>query len=483
MTEKTPSLIQSLTPIIVLVVLIFLNVVIIGNDTLSGANQLSLLAAAAVAVVIAVKNGVKATSIIQGITHTVSSALPAVMILFVIGMLSAAWMVSGIVPSMIYYGLNILRPDYFLPATMIIASIISIAVGSSWSTVATIGVALLGIGRALGFNDGIIAGAIISGAYFGDKISPLSDTTNLAAAVTGTPLFTHIRYMMQTTVPSFVLALVIFTVISLTNIMPDEVDMSNQIQQTLAGTYHISGWLFIVPVLTIVMIVKKFHAIPVLFIGSIMGVICALLFQGDVLRSLSVDGEYNAASMYKVISQCLYGPTQMNTGVEQVDSLLSTGGMRGMLNTVWMIIMAMIFGGVLEAGHFLEKIMVTITKRVKSTGGIVTSTVGTAVLFNLTAGDQYMSIVVPGKMYSELYRKHGLKSELLSRSLEDSATVTSVLIPWNTCGATQASVLGVSTMLYAPFAFFCYFSPVITMIYAWFNIKIKKSIQNKSDEQ
>ncbi|MFI3263045.1 MAG: Na+/H+ antiporter NhaC [Rikenellaceae bacterium] len=471
---KQPNLFEALLPIIILMVSISLNVAWIGDDTLSGANQLSLLIASGIAVVIAVKNGHKWDEIMESITKSITSALSAITILFIIGMLSGAWMAGGIVPTMIYYGLEILHPSFFLPAVVVICSIISVAVGSSWSTVATIGIALLGIGKALGFDEAIIAGAIISGAYFGDKISPLSDTTNLAAAVAQTPIFTHIRYMLYTTIPSITITILIFIGITIWgDNLSSEVNVS-EMQNIISETYKVSPWFLIVPLLTFVMIVKKMPAIPVLFIGSIMGIVCVIFFQQDFIRHIAGTEILDFKVMFTNCSRILYTSTDVTTGNEAVDSLFSTGGMAGMLNTVWLIITAMVLGGVLEANNALNKIMYLIKQRVSKTFGIVGATTGTAIFFNLTTGDQYISIVVPSRMFTNLFKKADLRPEVLSRTIEDSATVTSVLIPWNTCGATQASVLGVSTWIYAPFAFFCYISPIMTLIFAALNYKIRK---------
>lgn len=469
---KRPTILQSLIPILTLIVLISLNVILLGDDTLSGANQLSLLCASAVAIGIAVYNRVPWEHILQGILHTLNTSMSA---LLMIGVLAGTWMLSGIIPGMIYYGLYILKPDYFLPAAAIISAIISVATGSSWSTVATVGVALLGIGQALGFNDALVAGAIISGAYFGDKVSPLSDTTNLAAAIAQTNLFTHIRYMMYTTVPTMLITLTIFTLISLFGSSsapaPDSV---REVQQAIGSFYRINLFLFIVPVIVVVMIVKKMPAVPALFIGGLLGGVMALIFQPDVIASLSGEEHLSAGGAYRVVTQAMYGTTALHTGNETLDSLFTSHGMAGMLNTIWLIITAMIFGGVLEAGRFLERITGALMGRVRSDGGLVTTTAATCILFNATASDQYISIVVPGKMFAGAYRRGGLAPEVLSRTLEDSGTATSVLIPWNTCGATQAGVLGVATFAYLPYAFFCYLSPLMSVAFAWLNIKIRR---------
>lgn len=475
MTQRQPTIVQSVIPILVLLGLIMTTVLGTGADALAGANQLSLLVASAVGVAIAVYNRVTWAQIMQGMVHTISSAMPAILILLMVGMLSGSWMISGVIPTMIYYGLDILQPDYFLPACVVIAAAVSIATGSSWSTIATIGVALIGIGHALGFDMAMTAGAIISGAYFGDKVSPLSDTTNLASAVTGTDLFVHIRYMMQTTVPSILLTLVAFTVLTLFSGGGSETAAGvDAFQQTIAATYHINPLLLLIPVLVVVLIIKKVPAVPVLMIGSLLAVGAAGIFQQELVTSLSPGGKLTLGSGYEVLTRSLYGETAPQTGDAAMDRLLATGGMAGMLNTVWLIITAMIFGGVMEAGHFLERITNAILSRVRSAGGLVTTATGSCLLFNLTAGDQYMSIVVPGKMFIGAFGRHGLQSRLLSRTLEDSGTATSVLIPWNTCGATQASILGVPTLVYLPFAFFCWLSPIMTLIVAWAGWGIKK---------
>lgn len=475
MSQRSPGIIQSVIPIVVLVGMISFNVFYLSDYTLSGANQLALMVSSAVAATVAAYNGVSWNELLDGIVRTITSALPAIIILLIIGMLSGTWMMSGVVPSMIYYGLNILRPEYFLPATVVLCAVVSVSIGSSWSTIATIGVALLGIGEALGFDAAVVAGAIISGAYFGDKVSPLSDTTNLAAAVAGTPLFTHIKYMMYTTVPSIVITLAVFVCMTFAG-AHEGGGREEEIQQGIASLYNVSPWLFLIPVAVIVMIVRKMPAIPVLFIGAVMGAVAAVVFQPEMMSSLS-GGDTSAVGIYKTVSMGMFGPTEVKGASPEVAELLSTGGMAGMLDTVWLIVTAMIFGGILESGHLLERLTYAITRRVRRAGGLVTATSGTCLLFNVTTGDQYMSIVIPGKMFVRSYERADIAPQLLSRTLEDSATVTSVLVPWNTCGATQASILGVATAAYAPFAFFCYLSPLITILYGWIGVKIPKLSQ------
>ncbi len=474
--QKTgePSLLQSAIPVMVLIGLISLNVTILGDDTLSGANQMALLFTSFIAGCIAIYNGISWNDIMHGILRTLNSAMSAILILLMIGLLAGTWMLGGIIPAMIYYGLDILRPEYFLPATVIISSIISVATGSSWSTIATVGVALAGIGQTLGFDSAVVAGAIISGAYFGDKVSPLSDTTILASATTGVDVFKHIRYMMYTTVPTITITILIFACMSLFGHVAETAVTTNGVQELISTYYNISPWLFVVPVTVVVLIAKKFPSVPTLFVGGVLGGIAAVVFQPDLLQMLSGGGTLTARDAYSVVLKSMYGTTSLGTGNELADSLFMTHGMAGMLNTVWLIVMAMVFGGVMEAGHFLEKITSSFIKRVKSVGGMVTTTASTCILFNVATSDQYISVVIPGKMFGDAYRRKGIAPEVLSRTLEDSGTVTSVLIPWNTCGATQSSVLGVATVAYLPYTFFCYLSPLMSILFAWCNIKIRR---------
>ncbi len=478
---KQPSLIQSLIPIVLLLALIMSNVLGTNEDTMGGANQLSLLISAFVAGGIAIFNGLKWEQISKGITKTFSNAVPAILILLMVGILSGSWMTAGIIPTMIYYGLEILRPEYFLPATVVITATISVATGSSWSTIATIGVALIGISDALDFSPAWTAGAIISGAYFGDKVSPLSDTTNLAATVSDVDIFDHIRFMMRTTVPSIVITIVAFTIIGLWS-DSSAVDSSTvaEFQTVIASTYNISLWLLLIPVAVIVLIIKKVPAVPVLMIGSFMATVAAGVFQQDFLVSLNEGQPLSWQKTYELLTRSMFGATEPQTSSESVSNLLSTGGMMGMMNTVWLIITAMIFGGVMEVGRFLERITTSILKRVRTRSAMVTATTGSCLLFNMTTGDQYMSIVIPGKMFHRAYEKKGYDSCLLSRTLEDSATATSVLIPWNTCGATQATILGVATLTYLPFAFFCWLSPLMTLFMTWFGIAQQRKSGNAS---
>ncbi|MDG2265647.1 MAG: Na+/H+ antiporter NhaC [Candidatus Marinimicrobia bacterium] len=469
---KPISLSVALLPIVFLISLLSLNVYYYGDDALSGANQITLLLSGAFCSFLAIIRGTSWSKILEGIRSSISDTLPALLILLLIGALAGTWLISGIVPAMIYYGLQIVNPTYFLIAACIVSAIISLVTGSSWSTIATIGVALLGIGKAIGMSEAMVAGAIISGAYFGDKMSPLSDTTNLAPAMAGVDLFTHIRYMSYTTIPSICITLIIFLFLGLNLDTQTSADDISIIQNAINSKFNISIWLFSVPAIVIGLIIKKTPAIPALFIGTILGGIAAVVFQTEIITELGGSNNYFQNS-FTVLMDAMARDVSIVTDNSMINELLSTGGMNGMLNTVWLILCAMCFGGSMEASGFLNKLSTSFMKMATNTASLVATTTGTCVFFNLTASDQYLSIIVPGKMFSESYKKNGLAPENLSRTLEDSGTVTSVLIPWNTCGATQASVLGVSTLTYLPFCFFNIISPFMTMIYAIIGIKIR----------
>mgnify|MGYP006284786319 CR=1 FL=1 len=476
MTKKTrrPTLFQALIPVIFLTGLISINVTIFGDDSLFGSNQIVLILSASVAAIVAMSLGHKWLDLRAGIVKSIGSAMTAILILLLIGSLAGTWLLGGIVPAMIYYGLQILNPTIFLVAACVVSAIVSLATGSSWSTVATLGVALLGIGRALGMPDGVIGGAIISGAYFGDKMSPLSDTTNLAPAMAGTDLFTHIRYMAWTTIPSISITLIIFLIIGLITYSGSEYSDINPVLNAIDNTFYITPVLFLVPALVIFLIIRKVPALPALFIGTLAGAVCALIFQPQIIEQVSqIDDRFHVAA-YIAIMKSMYTNITVVTENEMVNSLLSTGGMSGMLNTVWLIISAMIFGGIMESSGLLHRITEAVIKLAHNTGSLVASTAGTCIFFNITASDQYLSIVVPGRMFAETYRERGLKPQNLSRTLEDSGTVTSVLVPWNTCGATQATVLGVPTLTFLPYCFFNIISPFMTIIFAYLNIRISR---------
>lgn len=466
-------MLQAFIPIATLVFFLSINVFVFGSGATDGPNQIALFLAAGVAGIISWRLGHSWEQIEHSIVKSISSAMGAMLILLVIGSLSGTWLLSGIVPAMIYYGLKIMNPTLFLFAACIVCCIVSLATGSSWSTIATVGIALLGIGKTLGINEGVIAGSIISGAYFGDKMSPLSDTTNLAPAMAGTDLFTHIRYMVYTTVPTLAITLIIFFVWGFTL----DVNGTTNTEVVLAAidqAFNINPILFLVPALVLFMIVKKVPAIPALMVGSLLGGVFAIIFQPQIVSQISEIANDPLKSSFVAVMKSMAMSISITTENTMINELLSSGGMAGMLNTIWLILGAMIFGGVMESCGLLVRIVEEIIKWAHSTGSLVLSTTVTSIFFNLTAGDQYMAIAVPGRMFSETYRKKGYKPELLSRTLEDAGTVTSVLVPWNTCGATQSKVLGIATASYAPYCFFCIISPIMTVAQAYFNYKIRR---------
>ena len=473
MEQKKISFFWALFPILVLIGLLGTNVYMYGDDSLGGANQLALLLTASLAAIVGINNGSTWKSIMEGVSKSIASTTPAIIILLLIGSLAGTWLLSGIVPAMIYYGLQILNPKIFLVATCVICAIVSLASGSSWSTIATIGIALLGIGKALGISEGLIGGAIISGAYFGDKMSPLSDTTNLAPAMAGTDLFTHIRYMMYTTIPSFIITLIIFLFLGF-GIEENNTQNIQELLTAIKSSFNISPWLFLVPVAVITMIIKKIPALPALLVGTLLGGVFAVIFQPHIITQISgIEGNAIQAS-YVAIINAMGGEISITTSNAMINDLLSTGGMYGMLNTIWLILCAMMFGGVMEATGLLHRISSSIIQYAESTGSVIATTACTCLFFNVTASDQYLSIVVPGRMYADTFKDKGLAPENLSRTLEDSGTVTSVLIPWNTCGATQSAVLGIATFAYLPFCFFNIISPFMTIIYGYLGVKIRK---------
>lgn len=471
--RKDPSFFEALLPILFLIAMLTSNVFLF-DDTLAGSNQIALLLAATIGAIIVIRKGMKWEKISDKIVSTIGSAMPSMLILLLIGSLAGTWMISGIVPAMIYYGLDIINPTLFLFTALVISSLISLVTGSSWSTVATIGVALLGIGKALGMNEALVAGAIISGAYLGDKMSPLSDTTNLAPAMAGTDLFTHVRYMLFTTIPTYLITMIIFLVIGFQYDFSGAVVDITGVQSAIHGSFNTSPILFLVPVILFVIIIMKVPPIPALMVGTLLGGLFAIIFQPGIISEIAGSGLTYAKASYIGFMQAMLGEVKLVTPDENVNELLRTSGMRGMLDTIWLILSAMVFGGVMEAGGLLMRIIQPIINRVKSTGSLVAYTALTCIFFNTTASDQYISIVVPGRMFRNTYRDRGYAPELLSRTLEDSGTVTSVLIPWNTCGATQSRVLGVDTWTYLPYCFFNIISPFMTVFVAYLNFKIRR---------
>lgn len=488
MDQKNISLYIAILPVIVLIVLLSLNVMIFKDDAVSGSNQIILIVCGAFAAGLAILTGAKWKELEEGIVNNLRIAMPAILILLLVGALSGSWLISGVVPTMIYYGLHILNPSIFLLAACIICIFVSVFTGSSWTTSATVGIALVGIGKVLGLHPGMIAGAIISGAYFGDKMSPLSDTTNLAAAAAGTELFDHIRYMCFTTIPSILIAMALFTVLGFGAEETSSASVEGFLL-SLNDSLNITPWLLLVPLSVLVMIIKKIPAMPALFIGALLGVIFSFIFQPELIDSLGLSYGNESYSKYIGVMLSLFGDSAIPTNNESLNELLTSGGMAGMLTTIWLIICAMIFGGIMESSQFLKVITDALIVRVKSIGALVSATAGTSIFFNISMSDQYLSVLLSGRMYSDSYKKYGLAPKNLSRTIEDSGTVTSALIPWNTCGAYHAGVLGIATLTYLPFAFFCIISPIMTILFAYMNIKIEKTdnteiqINNESQAQ
>ncbi len=473
----------SLIPFVVLVAALSIVIYVFGTDALSGASQVALMFAAGVTVVLAmVLYRIPWKTFEDAILDNVTSVGTSIVILLLIGAVAGSWMVSGVVPTMIYYGMKVIFPEIFLFASCIISALIAVMTGSSWTTIATIGVALVGIGTAQGYEPGWIAGAIISGAYFGDKISPLSDTTVLASSSVGTPLFTHIRYMMVTTVPSFAITLIVFLVMS---ILHDDTaavraaDFSNDLKQT----FNVSPWLFIVPVLTALLIIRKVSAIATLFIAAVIAGVAALIFQPHILGSVATglvpDSSAGLSFLdgFKGLFITYYGSTAIDTGNEALNSLVATRGMTGMLNTVFLIIAASTFGGTLVGSGMLHSLTDALVRFVKRRVSMVAATVGTGIFANMITGDQYLSIILTSSLYKKLYSERGYESKLLSRSVEDSSTVVSVLIPWNSCGMTQATVLKVPTLEYLPYCFFNIISPLMSIFIAAIGFKIVRKLK------
>lgn len=472
--NKLPPVWLSFIPLLSLMFLTGYVVYTFGADALSGASQIALLLASAVCVGLGlICKHITWDDFEKAVSEKVSSVTQAIIILLLIGALGGSWMVSGIVPSLIYYGLKIMTPEYFLPACCLICAAVSLITGSSWTTVATIGIAVLGIGKALGFSDSWIAGAIISGAYFGDKISPLSDTTILASSSAGTPLFEHIRYMLYTTIPTFSVAILIYAVYGF-YFDQGAVDNSTVFSAKLAKTFNLEPWLLLIPLLTGIMIAKKMPSIVILFLAAVAACAAAIIAQPDLLEQISGMKEGGFASRLKGATILLYGSTSLDTGVPELNNLVATRGMSGMMSTIWLILCAMVFGGAMSATGMLESIVDMFARLAKTTVSTVASTACAGVFLNTICGDQYLSIILTGNLFKNIYERNGYEARLLSRTTEDSATVTSALIPWNTCGMTQSTVLGVSVFAYLPYAFFNYLSPVVTVIVAATGYKIYK---------
>jgi Na+:H+ antiporter, NhaC family len=545
--HQEPSLIDALIPVLFLVGLLFASVQLYGDNSSSGPNQIALILAAGIAVLIGIKNGFSWKQIEAGIVQGISTALGAMLILLAVGSLIGTWILSGTVPTMIYYGLELINPQYFYPIACLVCAIVSVSIGSSWTTASTIGLALIGIAGPLGMSLEITAGAIISGAYFGDKMSPLSDTTNLAPAVAGSELFDHIRNMTWTTVPSIIIALSLFFFIGLSE---DVSATENSLQDSLAlleQHFNIT-WLTLLPLALVLFLAhRRFPAFPTIIIGALAAGVLAMFVQGEGIINFvgenrvscerdagcsisnyekqgadflieattpgkdgkdiavayqyaSADGELklltaNAPDDLEVavrsnfvtyidgIWRVMYGSFSITTEDDTVNSLLNRGGMESMLNTIWLIICAMVFGAVLEKVGILKRLVVGVLSLAKSTGSLFLTTLLTCIGINIIAADQYIAIVLPGRMYKLEFERRGLAPKNLSRVLEDSATITSPLIPWNTCGAFMAGTLGVATFAYLPFCFFNILNPIISAIYGYAGFKViaLEDSQNEED--
>ena len=471
---KEPSMLDALIPIVSLVALLFIAVVYFGNDSSYGPNQIGLLIAMGIAIVIGIKNGYQWHEIEKAIINGISLSLGAVLILLAVGSLIGTWLLSGTVPTMIYYGLQILDPSWFYAASCVICGIVALSIGSSWTTAATIGVALIGIAQGLNLDPAITAGAIISGAYFGDKISPLSETTNLAPAVAGSELFEHIRYMFWTTIPSISTALVLFLILGFSEDTAPSTSAISDLSQQLAEQFNISLFNLVPLIVLLVLAMKKVPAFPAVAIGALMGGVWAVLFQQELILKLAAESSDALTANIIVVWTAFFDGVSISTGNSELDKLLSGGGMSKMLNTIWLIMCALSFGAVLERLGMLRKFVSVILAAAKSTGSLIASTVATCIGTNLIAADQYMAIVMPGRMYKEEYQRRGLHPLVLSRTLEDSGTITSPLIPWNTCGAYMYSVLLVNPLDYIFYSFFNLLNPILAVVYGFIGFKIKK---------
>lgn len=473
---KKPSLALSLFPVAVLIVLLAGSVALFGDSNSGGPNQLALIVAATVAAGVGMWLGYPWKDLEAGIVHGISLALGAILILLIVGALIGSWILAGIVPTMIYYGLQLLTPAIFFPSACVLCCLVSLATGSSWTTAGTVGVALIGIAVAQNLNVGLAAGAVVSGAYFGDKMSPLSDTTNLAPAMAGTDLFTHIRHMLWTTTPSLIIALTLYTVIGMTTAAPQDTAAVNAILASLDANFSIGLHLLLPVVLVLFMVVRKVPATPALMVGAIVGCIFAAIFQPAAVIGLADSPTLPAwAALIKGNWQALASGFSLSSGHAALDELLSRGGMGSMLNTVWLIVSAMTFGAIMETTGMLGRIAESILSAVRGTGSLIAATLATSIGMNIVASDQYIAIVLPGRMFRAEFARRGLAPQNLSRCLEDAGTMTSALVPWNTCGAFMAQTLGVATMAYAPYAFLNLLNPVISAIYGFTGFSITKT--------
>lgn len=476
---RTPTILQAALPLLALILMLALSVYFYGEDSSYGPNQIALWVAAGVALAIGFYNKVSWEQIEDGIKEGISVALGALLIILAVGSLIGTWLLAGTVPSMIYFGLELLNPSWFYAATALICAIISLAIGSSWTTAATIGVALMGVAAGMDLSPAITAGAVVSGAYFGDKMSPLSDTTNLAPAVAGTELFAHIRYMAYTAGPAFIITLIIFVFLGFNADNSVSLLELERMQLELRNTFNI-GWVMLVPLLVLLYLAAtRKPALPTVFFGALLGGVWALIFQPEMVTQLA-GGDTSVVATIKVVWTALSDGVTIETGSADLDDLLSGGGMSSMLNTVWLILSAMTFGAIMEKLGLLQRLISGMLGYVKSLGSLIAATLFTCFGANVLTADQYMAIVLPGRMYREEFERRGLDPRVLSRTLEDSATLTSALIPWNTCGAFMMGALGVSPWIYAPFAFFNWLTPLVALFYAYTGIRILRLPAPKS---
>jgi NhaC family Na+:H+ antiporter len=473
---KEPSFIDALIPLFALVIMLSASVTYFADNSSYGPNQIALLFAMGIAIVIGLKNGFTWGAIEKAIVDGISISLGAILILLTVGALIGTWLLSGTVPTMIFYGLKIIDPSWFYAATCLVCGIVAMSIGSSWTTAATVGVAFIGIANGFDMSTSVTAGAVISGAYFGDKLSPLSETTNLAPAVAGSELFSHIRYMLWTTIPSISIALVLFLIIGFdhSSSLVGETDKDIDVLiNTLQATYNISVLNLIPLLILLVLAYKKMPAFPAVAIGAMIGAIWAVIFQQELIMSIAAEGVTGAKAYITVVWTAFFNGVVVKTGNTGIDELLSRGGMSSMLNTIWLVMCALSFGAVLEHLGMLKKFVKVILSAAKSTGSLITSTVATCIGTNLITADQYMAIVMPGRMYKEEYKRRGLAPVVLSRTLEDSGTITSPLIPWNTCGAFMFGALALTSYDYIFYCFFNLFNPILAITYAYLGFKIK----------
>ena len=470
---KLPSLALSLIPVGTLLTAIVSVIITQGSEAALSVSHYILFGAAVLAAILAlVFTGRTCKQLLQGLIKSAKQTMPAIPVLLSIATVSASWMMSGVVPTLIVYGLEILNPMLFLFLTCSICAIVSVLSGTSWTTIATIGVAFIGIGSVMGYEPGWIAGAIISGAYFGDKVSPLSDSTVLASTSCGVEMFTHIKYMMITTVPSMSISLLVFLAYGLFS-SPQPMIEQHDIIVHLQSTFNISPWPLLIPLITCTLIIFRVKPLMTLIISTSLGIIGMFIFQPQIVASIDNNG-------FLAVIKVLFTSTSIDTGDEMLNSLVATGGMEGMMPTIYLVLCAMTFGGMLLGSGMIAAITKAFTRRLHSIRSIVTTTVGSGLFFNACTGDQYLSIILGGNVYKKLYRDNGLETRLLSRTLEDSVSVTSVLIPWNSCGVTQATVLGVATLTYLPYCIFNYLSPIMSILVAYIGYKIVRQPQEDS---